>query len=366
MPKKIAVVIGTRPEVIRFAPLIQHLDKSKKVTTDLIHTGQHYSNEMSAIFFKELGIKKPYKNLKIGSMEPATQTGELIIRCTEVFKKLQPDMVCVWGDTNSSLAAAIAANKLKIKLAHIEAGCRSYDYRMAEEYNRIVIDRISDYLFPLSPFDQANLKNEKVHGKIFQLGDPLYDIFKDKISNLKKQNLRDKYNLKDNYAILTLHRAENVDDKNILKRILTNLGELKDFKIVFPIHPRTKKMVENYKLNNLLNKKHIVLTDPLGYLEMLELLVESHFVITDSGGFQKEGFFAKKPVITLRKSTEWMDTVLLGTNILVDPLKEINLQRIAKKIPQLTKTLSTLKQTPYGKGNSSALISSKLSEILTN
>lgn len=356
----IAIIIGTRPEVIRFAPLIKAIEEIGAVNVDLIHTGQHYSQEMSQIFFDELRVKHPVVNLEVGSRDSASQVGEIIIRCAEVFRQRNPALVCVWGDTNSSLGAAMAANKLKIELSHIEAGCRSFDMRMTEEYNRILIDHISNLLFPLSENDADNLTKEKVVGKIYQMGDPLLDVYKESSNNLRSQNLSSKYKLGSGYGIFTLHREENTDNKSTLRRILEEVGSMSKYKILFPIHPRTKKMVEKYKLTHLLKKDCFTIVPPLGYLEILELLAESEFVITDSGGFQKEAFFASKSCFTLRKSTEWLDTVKLGVNTVLNPENNLNLKSAINKVGKINKRFSEITAQPYGNGSASKKIARKL------
>ena len=362
----IAVVIGTRPEVIRFAPLVKTLEITGKVNVDLIHTGQHYSQDMSQIFFDELKVKPPVVNLEVGSRDPAPQVGEIITRCADVFKQRTPTMVCVWGDTNSSLGAAIATNKLKIKLAHIESGCRSFDTRMAEECNRILIDHISDLLFPLSKNDADNLAKERVMGEIQQMGDPLLDVYKETVNNLKPQGLARKYELGDGYGIFTLHRAESTDNKKTLQRILEEMGSISKYKILFPMHPRTRKMIDEYSLTHLLKKGCFVIVPPLGYLELLELLTGSKFVITDSGGLQKEAFFASRPCITLRRSTEWLDTVKLGVNTVIDPESNFDLKTYIGKIDMVRKRFLNITTYPYGKGNASKKIAEALISYCLN
>mgnify|MGYP001558479799 FL=1 len=355
--KKITIVVGTRPEIIRFAPIISEIKNRKNIQIFFIHTDQHYSEDMNDLFFKELNIKEPDMNLSVGKLEPTEQIGKIISHFGKVLEKIKTDIVCVWGDTNSSLGAAIATNKMKIKLCHIESGCRSHDFRMAEEYNRILIDHLSDLLFPVSYNDYNNLLIEKVHGKSIFLGDPLYDVF------LSNQKIARKYKstslkpLDDCSVLLTLHRAENVDNIDTLKNILVAVNKIKFRKIVFPIHPRTKKMIENFGLNNLLNN-NIKTISPLGYFEILRLLQQCDLVITDSGGLQKETFFAKKTCVTLRKSTEWIDTVNLKVNILLDPeSKQIEkLSQICQNVGKTNALFKKITERPYGNGHSSIKI----------
>lgn len=350
------IVVGTRPELIRFSPIVSEIENRNNIQMSLVHTGQHYSKNMSGLFFKELNIKKPDIVLSVGKLRSTEQIGKIISRFGKVLSETKTDMVCVWGDTNSSLGAAIATNKMKIKLCHIESGCRSHDFRMAEEYNRILIDHLSDLLFPLSENDKNNLLIEKTHGKSIFFGDPLYDIFLDsqkKAIKYKSNRLK----LSDSCSILlTLHRAENVDSINTLRNILMAVNRIESKNIIFPIHPRTKKMVRHFGLQKLLSN-NVKIVPPLGYLEILKLLQQCNLVITDSGGLQKEAFFAQKACITLRKSTEWLDTVKLGVNSLVDPeSKEI------KKLPQIyqnakkTNKLFEKIKSPYGNGRASKKI----------
>ncbi|KKT84418.1 MAG: UDP-N-acetylglucosamine 2-epimerase [candidate division WWE3 bacterium GW2011_GWC2_44_9] len=356
---QLAIVVGTRPEVIRFAPIIKALEKYTDVSIDILHTGQHYSQDMSQIFFDELHVKPPSINLGVGSLEPAHQVANIIVGCADYFISTKPEMVCIWGDTNSSLGAALAANKLKIRVCHIEAGCRSFDYRMSEEYNRILIDHLADILFPLAANDARNLTREKVPGRIVQAGDPLLDVFIENTKQLPKNRLRKKLGLlHTKYCLLTLHRAENTDDKEILSTILKKVGALKSHVVLFPMHPRTKKMLTEFGLLPLIDNDRFKIVQPLSYLELLEVLLAADFVITDSGGLQKEAFFASKPCLTLRKSTEWTDTVKLGVNLLTDPQSLTQTTQVisVNKLNLMKNRFARLKATPYGKGNAAQAI----------
>lgn len=356
--KKITIVVGTRPELIRFASLIHQLKKIKGVKLSLIHTGQHYSEDMNEVFFRELGLPKPKINLAVGGLEPNEQMGKIIIGMGKWIAKDKPDVICVWGDTNSSLGVAIAANKTGTKLCHLEAGCRSHDFRMAEEYNRILIDHLSDVLFPLSDNDRSNLKLEKVHGKSIFLGDPLYDVFLENQKLSARVNIDGLVKPNEEIILLTLHRAENVDSKKTMSNILEAINKIKSHKIIFPIHPRTKKMIEKFGLVKLLEKEQIKTILPLGYFEMLKTLNQAEMVITDSGGLQKEAFFAKKACVTLRKSTEWLDTVKLKANILIDPeTDEVNkLPKLAENVGKINRIFKQIKKKPYGDGKATAKI----------
>lgn len=364
--KNIAIVIGVRPEAIRFASLIHRLNKIESVKLSLIHTGQHYSDDMNDVFFRELGLPKPDRNLSVGGLTPNEQMGKIIIEMGKVIEKDKPDIVCVWGDTTSSLGVAIASNKMGTPLCHIEAGCRSHDFRMAEEYNRILIDHLSDLLFPLSKNDQENISKEKIHGKSIFLGDPLYDVFLENQKKIKATSDKEQTRNNEKTILLTLHRAENVDNKKTLKNIFLALDKIESKTIVFPIHPRTKKMIEKFGLNKLIGGKSIRVTSPLGYFDMLRALQNCEMVITDSGGVQKEAFFAKRACITLRKSTEWLDTIHLKVNILLDPETEaINrLPKICKHIEKTNNLFRQIKEKPYGDGRATDKIAKAIiSEI---
>ncbi len=353
---KIVIALGTRPEVIRFSPLLKELEMYDDIKVLLLHTGQHYSDDMNDVFFRELGIKPPDYNLSIGSVEPAEQLYEIIRKSSDVFKTEKPDMVCVWGDTNSSVGVALASNKMNIKLCHLEAGCRSHDNRMAEEFNRRIIDHISDVLFPLSFHDTLNLKKEAVLGKVHSVGDPLYDVFLQRLAGLEEKGLRGKYGLGDKYVILTLHRAENVDNKETISSIIKEILKIKGFKVIFPIHPRTLKRLSEFRITNLSINTNIVTTGPLSYHEILELLKFSSAVITDSGGFQKEAFYSKVPCAVLRKTTEWLDPVKYGVSFVLDPQKKKALSGIHPFLAnneKLKRKFKEIKGYPYGKGNSS-------------
>ena len=224
MTTNVAIILGTRPEIIRFAPIIKDLKKKKDLSLEVIHTGQHYSYELNKIFFDELELPQPEHTLVLQSESPVKQLAEIVSKVSDVYTKLSPRLICVWGDTNSSLGAGIAANKMHLKLMHVEAGCRSNDFNMAEEYNRIVLDHISDKLVPLATHDKQNLETEHVHGEIYLAGDPLYDVFLAKRRNLRLKGLTSLYKKRRHLGILTLHRAENVDAEPVLRNILEKIN----------------------------------------------------------------------------------------------------------------------------------------------
>jgi len=318
---KIINVVGTRPNFIKIAPLIEEMKKHHEIRQILVHTGQHYDEEMSKFFFDDLGIPKPDINLGISSLSGKPQTDKIRVELEKIFRKERPDLVIVVGDVNSTLAAALAAAKCKIKVAHIESGLRSFDMTMPEEINRIRTDKISDFLFTTEESANKNLSNEGIDKKkVFFVGNVMIDSLLRHKEKAKKSKILGKLKLKKNdYCVLTLHRPSNVDDKKALGYVIDILSELQQkIKIVFPIHPRTMKNLENFKLfDKVKSKKNIILTEPLGYLDFMSLMSNSKLVLTDSGGIQEETTVLGVPCITMRNNTERPVTIEQGTNILV-------------------------------------------------
>ena len=349
---KILTILGARPQFIKAGSISREIAKYKEIEEIIVHTGQHYDANMSDIFFDEMQIPKPNYFLGIGGKSHGAMTGQMIEKIEEVALKEKPDWIMVYGDTNSTLAGAIVASKLHIKLAHIEAGLRSFNMKMPEEVNRILTDRVSNILF--CPTDTA-MKNLKAEGFPFTLttnhqqlitnvGDVMQDgamFYKslakipEAVSSLwslvssedsKKQNLQtinQKPKTK-NYILCTIHRAENTDDEIRLKSIFEALNEIaKEKQIILPLHPRTKKLLENLQTKNQkLLTKNLTIIDPVGYLEMVWLIDNCDLVMTDSGGLQKEAYFFEKQCITLRDETEWVELVECGANRLVGADKE--------------------------------------------
>ncbi|MHA1410282.1 MAG: non-hydrolyzing UDP-N-acetylglucosamine 2-epimerase [Candidatus Odinarchaeia archaeon] len=321
----VSVIIGTRPEIIKMAPVIRELQKNN-VDHFIIHTGQHYSYHLDKIFFDELNLTPCKYNLDVGSGTHAEETGKMMIGVEKILREENPDIVFVLGDTNTVLAGALAAVKLKIKIGHIEAGLRCYDKNTPEEVNRIVADHISNYLFAPTKKAKLNLLTEFIdETKIIVTGNTIVDsVYQNlEIAN-KKSNILTKLNLEPNdYATLTLHREENVDYAERLSNIIAGLklvSENLNLKIVYPIHPRTKKKLKEF---GLVFPKEILLIEPLGYLDFLKLLANSKLILTDSGGIQEESCILKIPCVTLRDNTERPETVEVGSNIVagVDPVK---------------------------------------------
>jgi UDP-N-acetylglucosamine 2-epimerase (non-hydrolysing) len=310
---KIATILGTRPEIIKLSPLIPLLDE--EFNHILIHTGQHYSYNMDKIFFDELSLRNCDYTLNIGSETHAAQTGKMMIEIEKVLLKEKPDIVVVQGDTNSTLAGAITASKLNINIAHVEAGCRSFDKRMPEEINRILVDHCSDILF--APDDNAinNLTAEGIQKDNFYLvGNTSIDACLRVVGLFNPSQLKELGLKKQNYAVLTVHRQENTEYAK-LEEIINAMNLISDqIKIVFPVHLRTKKIIETH---NIQINDNISLIDPTGYKDFIGLIANSKFVMTDSGGIQEEAGVLDVPCLILRENTEWEYLVDLGKNLLI-------------------------------------------------
>lgn len=345
---KIINVVGTRPNFIKIAPLIKEMRVHKNIKYLLVHTGQHYDTSMSNFFFEELQIPKPDANLGVGSDSDARQTAEIMLAFEKVLVKEKPDLVVVVGDVNSTLAAALTAKKCGIKVAHVEAGLRSFDAGMPEEINRIITDHLSDFLFTTEESGNRNLINEGIpKNKIFFVGNIMIDTLLSHKEKAKKSKILPKLKLaKNNYAVLTLHRPSNVDSKKPLQYLISIIEKIQQkIKIVFPVHPRTMKNIGKFKLKSRIkNMANLTTIDPLGYLDFLNLMSNSKFVITDSGGIQEETTILNVPCITLRNNTERPVTLNQGTNVVVstDERKVVdacsrilNGCKIKGKIPEL-------------------------------
>ena len=323
---KIAIVLGTRPEIIRMAPMIRILERENRDYV-LIHSGQHYDYNLDAIFFKELKLPQPRYNLKVGSGSFSEQFSRIIIKLEGVLAKEKPDVVVVEGDTNTVAAGAMTAVRLGIPVAHVEAGCRSFDMNMPEEQNRIIADHVSEVLFPPDKASCENLLREGIsRGRIFMEGNILMDSALEAQELSKKiSGTRKKLGLK-RYAVLTLHRAENTCSKEILESLL-KLFESIDIPVVFPMHPRTKAAAEKFKLNSIL--KRFIVIEPIGYIDNMDLLSNAQMIFTDSGGIQVEASMLGKPCIVLRDTTEWVEE-LSGGNYVVGKNRQLFLKAYDK------------------------------------
>ncbi len=311
--KKIVTILGARPQFVKAAVLSNVINKYDTIKEVIVHTGQHYDNNMSAVFFEEMQIPKPQYNLNINGLGHGAMTGQMLEKIEEVLLLEKPDAMVVYGDTNSTLAGALAAQKLGIKIVHIEAGLRSYNMAMPEEVNRILTDRISNLL--LCPTQTAidNLKNEgfdKHPIKMVNSGDIMKDAvsFYGKLSKEKATVLQSEKLETNNFVLATIHRQENTDDIEVLKRIFEGLTEINKYqKVVMPLHPRTKSILSKHNLTYPLT-----FIEPVGYFDMLALLSNCSLVVTDSGGLQKEAFFNKKACLIAREETEWIELVKHG------------------------------------------------------
>lgn len=330
---KIITIIGARPQFIKCAPLSAKLRREHDEI--LVHTGQHYDVEMSDVFFNELNIPKPDYNLGIGSGNHGEQTGKILIEIEKILNKEKPDLVLVYGDTNSTLAGALAAVKMHIKLIHIEAGLRSFDRRMPEEINRVLTDHASDILFCPTQIAVDNLKNEGINNNVYLVGDVMLDALKDNLNIAEKKSMiLQTLGIKPGeYLVATIHRPSNTDNVTNLTNIVDAFCNV-DFQIVFPVHPRTEKMLKLQGLwTKLSDKNNIIITKPLGYLDMIYLISCSAKIVTDSGGIQKEAYVLKVPCITLRENTEWIETIKSGKNILVESNKNKIIEAICEFNP---------------------------------
>ncbi len=328
--KKIVTIIGTRPEIIKMSAVLPLLDQ--EFNHILVHSGQHYSKNMDEIFFHDLGLKEPDYFLEIGSHNPGKQTARIIEKFEEILLKENPDAVIVQGDTNTGLAGALATSKLKekgIKLIHIEAGARSFNENQAEEINRKIIDLLSNLLLVSQKSDAENLYKEGIDkNKIKITGNTVIDSCNRISKIIDNSEIIEKYQLNNKeYILLTMHRQETVDNKEKLKKMCSILRIISEKStILFPIHPRTKKQLENF--NIILEGKNLKIFDPVGYKEMMGLLKNCKICITDSGGLQEEAAFFKIPTLIIRKETEWTQYVDAGLNKLVNINKELILTEI--------------------------------------
>lgn len=310
---KILTVLGARPQFIKAAAFSRAVQKSSMMEEIIIHTGQHYDQNMSDVFFEEMDIPKPKYMLQTGGKTHGAMTGQQLEKIEEILLIEKPDIVLVYGDTNSTLAGALAAIKLHIPIAHVESGLRSFNRQMPEEINRILTDQISDYLFVPSLGAKENLLREGIsENKIFVVGDIMYDVALYYKEKMIKPLWFDDLNL-NKFVLCTIHRAENTDDPIKLSNILRGL-ELSQRDIILPLHPRTVSKLKQYGINIPSN---IRVVEPTGYLEMVWLEVHSELIVTDSGGVQKEAYFHNKLCVTLREETEWVELVNNGYNTLV-------------------------------------------------
>ncbi|WP_373073580.1 non-hydrolyzing UDP-N-acetylglucosamine 2-epimerase [Sulfurimonas sp.] len=355
--KKILTILGARPQFIKAGVVSREILKHNSLQEVIVHTGQHYDVNMSDVFFQQMKIPKPDYFLGIGGKSHGAMTGQMIEKIEEVALNEKPDWIMVYGDTNSTLAGALVASKLHIKLAHIEAGLRSFNMNMPEEINRILTDRISNILF--CPTDKAveNLEAEGYRNfdcEIVKSG----DVMQDGAFFYKKFAQKPSCNIQDNFLLCTVHRAENTDDNEKLKNIFDALDEIaKNVQVILPLHPRTKSKLENinYKISD-----NITIIEPVGYLEMVWLLEHCELVITDSGGLQKEAYFFENPCITLREETEWVELVECNANVLVGTDKEKIIDSFYEIHKNINNKQLLVNKDLYGNGKASQNIINEL------
>lgn len=354
---KVVTVVGARPQFIKAAAVSRVI--RNEMEEILIHTGQHYDSNMSDIFFDELSIPKPDVNLGIGSETHARQTAEMMIGIEDILMKQKPDYVMVYGDTNSTLAGAIAASKLNIPIIHIEAGLRSFNMRMPEEKNRILTDHVSSILFCPTNTAVDNLKQEGISKNVHNVGDVMCDAVQYYSQNLEGQSVHyyinrltgmyeSKKNGMDKWFLATIHRAENTDKIEKITQILGALQEL-PYNVIFPVHPRIQGMVHELKQDK--EYSNIYFVKPMGYLDMLYFTKHAEKVVTDSGGLQKETYILDTPCVTVRNQTEWVETLYGNRNILVKPIKEDILNGVLN-----TKISNIQKLDYYGDGHAAEKI----------
>ncbi len=348
---KIVTIVGARPQFIKAAAVSREIKKHPSIEEIIIHTGQHYDINMSDIFFSEMEIPKPKLNLDVNGLSHGAMTGQMLEKIEKALMDIKPNWVLIYGDTNSTLAGALAAKKLHLKAAHVEAGLRSFNMKMPEEINRILTDRICDILF--CPTDAAidNLKKEGFENfpvKVIRCGDVMQDaaIYYSKTSE-QHSEIISQLGLKE-FVLCTLHREENTNDKTVLSRLVNALNHLNEkIPVVIPLHPRTKKIISNFNL-----ELKVKVIDPVGYFDMIELLKHCKLVMTDSGGLQKEAFFFRKFCVTLREQTEWVELVENDFNRVVGSDEN----KINEAISCFLNTKADFNINLYGNGNASSVI----------
>jgi UDP-GlcNAc3NAcA epimerase len=343
---KIITIVGARPQFIKASMLSRQFKISGKIEEVILHTGQHFDKLMSDVFFSEMNLPSPKYNLKIHSLNHGAMTGRQMEAIEIILIKEKPDYLLVYGDTNSTLAGALAAVKLNIPVIHIEAGMRSFNKNSPEEINRILTDHVSSIYFCTSDVAVKNLYNEGIKHNVFNVGDIMYDAILFFSKKTKDSKIMTKYGLDSkNYILATIHRQENTDDSSKLKSIFSALSK-SHLPVIIPLHPRTKSMLDKYKI---VITKNIKIVDPASYLEIISLEKNAHKIITDSGGIQKEAFYSNVPCITLREETEWVELVNLGFNTLVGTEKQ-------KIIKAINADVQIIQSKIYGDGSTSSKI----------
>ncbi len=357
-------VVGARPQFVKAAVVSKAL-REFGFSEYLVHTGQHYDEFMSDIFFQELSIKDPPLNLSVGSGSHAYQTADMLKGIEDAIRQVKPALVLVYGDTNSTLAASLAAVKLHVPIAHVEAGARNFSLTIPEEVNRVVTDHLSALLFCVTKTNVQNLAKEGIDKGVFLVGDVMYDIFQqNKSKALERMELLSKFGLeKGNYILTTLHRPSNVDNPDTLLSILRGIISAGK-KVVFPVHPRTRNVIDSvFDKISVDISGNLIMTDPVGYLDMLCFEINSYCIVTDSGGVQREAYFAGKPCLTIFENTAWVETVEEGWNRVIPP----DTFPISKALNSIT--IPSAPRLAFGDGTASnkiaSIIHQKLSDGIT-
>jgi UDP-N-acetylglucosamine 2-epimerase len=346
---KVTIVLGTRPQIIKSAP-VYHALASRGFDCDIVNTGQHYDYQMNKVFFKELNLPDPSADLNVGAGTPSEQVSAIIGGVGRLFAASKPDLAISPGDTNSALAAGVAAAKSGIPLAHLESGCRSNDFRMAEEVNRRILDHMSQVLLCPTAGCVKNVRSERVLARsVTNVGDTMYDSLLKFIPSIVTLDAPSKNGFHEGgYAFMTLHRAETVDDPGSLRSVLAGAGSL-GIPIAFSVHPRTRERMKFFGVSAASN---VTLLDPLPYVETLSMVSRSKFVITDSGGLQKEAYWLGKPVLITRDETEWGEIVEAGAAFLTGTKVE-KIRAESKKIPRVKKSSFAATERIFGRGRAS-------------
>lgn len=320
---KVATFIGTRPEIVKMQPIIKELKKRGNIETVFVHTGQHYDWNMSGELIEELGLPDPDVFLNVRSCSAGAQIARIIAKSEKVIRQHRPDLVLVEGDTNSTLGAALAASRLNVAVGHVEAGCRSFDKSMPEEKNRVLVTDIASLHFAATVSCAQNLVNEGISKEdIHVTGHPIVDVLDEFENRIGKKSLTEFGLVSKGYYLVTTHREENVDNRARLAQILRAMAKLSRIRpVIFPIHPRTKKQISKFRFEKHLNS--IITTGPLGYFDTLGLIKHARIVLTDSGGIQQEAALLGTPCLTIRKNTEWTETIKCGVNFLAYTEEEI-------------------------------------------
>lgn len=362
MSIKVLTIVGARPQFIKAAAVSRAIQKAgvERICEVMVHTGQHYDENMSQVFFDELNIPVPKYNLEISGGTHGVMTGRMLEAVEQVLLEEKPDWVLIYGDTNSTLAGALAASKLHIPVAHVEAGLRSFNMRMPEEINRILSDRVSTLLLCPTQIAVQNLSREGLTTGVHNVGDVMYDaalFYRERATQLS--SIKARLNLEDRgFALATCHRAENTDDPQRLSEIMSALAEISaELPVVLPLHPRTRKLLDDHGLAHYL--KSLIVVEPLAFLDMIALEQSARIILTDSGGVQKEAFFYGVPCLTMRDETEWVETVDLGWNTLVGASRE----KIIEGFRQLKSVNQQILERPYGDGTASEEVLAHLLQV---